>query len=812
MEDVPENQHEVISVFAGFTGTWMLAFSDTFWRIATEVEVYSLSIALFMAVILLAWMGREQNNLRYFLLAALLTGLGICVHLTNFLVFPILLTLFILKNKKSTSLESGKAVFHSLWISAVLGVWWSMLLPEISVFWDIHLAGSHRLFFLPPGIGILFTYLMTLLVLLLILYFTRYKVIVFALGLFHLGLSPYALIPIRASANLPVNLGVAPDAVSFKMYLDRDEFGKAPLLWGSYYTHKKQSTQPQKYAWDSDLRKYIHNPDSHRKDHEIKPENVHFFPRMHNPEYSHDYRNWVMETGLRSDPRTDFPDLWDNLHFFFDYQIGHEFLRYIGWNLCGRKYDTPDSPAIIGLGKRLDHPAVRFPPGRTPYLMLPLIACVLGVLAFILYQPSVFRFWLLWFILTGPLLVFLVNMTPGQVRERDYIYLFTLISVFFVAGFAVPFVTSLFYQIFSGLKYPLGLLLILLPLFMFFTGFHAHDKSKDTIAWHFAKHTLDVCPSNSVLFTGGDNDAFPIWCLQQVYRVRKDVKVFNINLLQREWYIKQQKSDPVYNALLPDLVFPDSMFMFGRNEYMSAATTWNGRSVTNIIPWDKEFSIPWKRNKWVMMNILLATLESPNPSAFCYSSLVEPDYLSVINHHMQNLGMIYQYQKDSFYTHRQVIDKLLNTSKLNSPIQGDYLHHTGRSFQRKLKSIFLSIAENPKASPTDILMLMERMEKNWPSDLILDPTPILARTGALFHKAGNKQKAFQYWAKAAYRSHGLQCWYQYKGWEELKAGECEHSQILERTVRSFYSGFSFKNQWFTPHCLQPCQQRGSLIY
>jgi TolA-binding protein len=149
-------------------------------------------------------------------------------------------------------------------------------------------------------------------------------------------------------------------------------------------------------------------------------------------------------------------------------------------------------------------------------------------------------------------LVFYLNFKQDEVRDRDY---------FFVAGYH-------FFALWIGLGavaiarwlrgeppaaegaaadttgakvFGLGAIGILLALSFFPLrhGWFTHDRTGFLVARDYAYNMLHPLEPNAVIFTNGDNDTFPLWYLQEVEGIRKDVRVVNLSLLNTQWYIRQ---------------------------------------------------------------------------------------------------------------------------------------------------------------------------------------------------------------------------------------------------------------------------------
>jgi hypothetical protein len=155
------------------------------------------------------------------------------------------------------------------------------------------------------------------------------------------------------------------------------------------------------------------------------------------------------------------------------------------------------------------------------------------------------------FLVTGAGLVVYLNEIPATPRERDYIYVasFFAFSLWIGIGAAgvVGAVAKAVERVKGSLVRPATvatglLLLVVVPLWMVIQNYDDHDRTGNQLAHDFAYNLLMSVEQDAVLFTGGDNDTYPLWYLQEVEGVRRDVRVVCLSLLQTPWYMKQLKN------------------------------------------------------------------------------------------------------------------------------------------------------------------------------------------------------------------------------------------------------------------------------
>jgi len=80
------------------------------------------------------------------------------------------------------------------------------------------------------------------------------------------------------------------------------------------------------------------------------------------------------------------------------------------------------------------------------------------------------------------------------------------------------------------------LLVALLPMIL---NWPWASRARDYTARDWAYNTLMSVDPYGILFTNGDNDTFPLWYLQEVEGIRRDVTVMVMSYLNTPWYVKQ---------------------------------------------------------------------------------------------------------------------------------------------------------------------------------------------------------------------------------------------------------------------------------
>jgi tetratricopeptide (TPR) repeat protein len=153
------------------------------------------------------------------------------------------------------------------------------------------------------------------------------------------------------------------------------------------------------------------------------------------------------------------------------------------------------------------------------------------------------------FFMTGLAIILYLNQPDPQPRERDYSYVgsFFAFSIWIGLGYAGMIELLIPKKNGQNKEFQLKILrsvifvilLIITPINMIAKNYHSHDRTGNYVAWDYSYNMLQSCEPGGIIFTNGDNDTFPLWYLQEVEKVRTDIRIVNLSLLNTGWYIKQ---------------------------------------------------------------------------------------------------------------------------------------------------------------------------------------------------------------------------------------------------------------------------------
>ena len=587
---------QIISVMgAGLVGALAYTFSDSFWFSAVEGEVYAMS-SFFTAIVFwaaLKWddeYDREGESAnRWLLLITYLIGLSIGVHMLNLLAIPAIVYLYYFKKYKPS--KKGFLITGITSIS-ILGFIFFGLIPQI-VKW---LGIVERVFVntlgLPFNSGTIF--FITALIALIVyglkkaqekgknLAHTALLAITFIL----IGYSSFSVLVIRSNSNTPIDENNPEEAVSLLAYLNREQYGSTPLVYGQYYTAGLDKRNPYTdgtpvYVKDEKTGKYIISDE--RKNHSPNFDKNHsgIFPRMWSRDDRHvrAYKDW----GNIKSRKNKKPSFADNLSYFFNYQINHMYFRYFMWNFAGKQNDIQSHGSITEgqwlsgipfldewrLGPQDNLPSAQANnPGRNHFYMLPFLLGLIGLSYH--YKKHNKDAWIvsLLFVFTGLAIVIYLNQYPYQPRERDYAYVGSFYAYAIWIGLGVLAIIEKLKQYASGNAVAIAstaICLLAVPGIMASEGWDDHDRSNRYTARDFAKAYLDSCEPDAILFTMGDNDTFPLWYVQEVEGYRTDIRIVNLSLLNTDWYIDQMNRD-AYDGKGVPFSMPHNLYRQGTRD------------------------------------------------------------------------------------------------------------------------------------------------------------------------------------------------------------------------------------------------------
>ena len=483
---------DALIVFGGgFIGSLTFAFTDSHWFNAVEAEVYAFS-TFFTAIVvwlILVWSEKAdlKGNERYILIIAYMIGLATGLHLLNLLTIPFVALIIYFRKYDFEWSSFGILV-------ALTGV----------VFFVIHNVIIKGMPKIADAIGVISTGILILAVFAGMVWAILNQkqlmsVVLTSMVLVLIGYSTYALIFIRSNQNPSIDENDPETVEAFISYLEREQYGDVGMF-------------PRRFKGIKPIHEVVGYPEGPG--------------RKFSSDQESDYRSHQSKKQWK---------------FFWDYQIRKMYNRYFLWQFAGRGPSSDSGVIAMGANNREDGIDLT-------QFGLPL-AFILGIIGMLYhgYRDEKMAFSVMaLFIMTGYAIILYLNQDNPQPRERDYSYVGSFFAFSIWIGIGTAAISE---WISENLKNKdlvkrliimlLALQIIFIPTVMARVNYHSHDRSGNFVAWDYSYNLLQSCGPNGIIFTNGDNDTFPLWYLQEVEKVRTDVAVVNLSLLNTPWYIKQ---------------------------------------------------------------------------------------------------------------------------------------------------------------------------------------------------------------------------------------------------------------------------------
>lgn len=556
--ETPDSSQTLAIMGAGIVAGLSTAFCTSIWFSAVEGEVYAMS-TFFTALTLWAMMKwyslpDTPDADRWMIFAVYSAGLSIGVHLLSLLTFPALAMFYYFKKYKEPT-------FLGVTVSAVVGI---IAIAFIQIFIIVGIPNLWKglELMMVNGMGMPLQSGIYPLVLIMVgllgggLYYAHInknallQKIMMALVLVTLSYSTVGIVVIRANANTPINMNNPSDPMRLLPYLNREQYGERPLLYGPsfVYDQRKVKTESEdRYGQIGDRYEIVDRKNSYSFHNSDKM----LLPRMGHQDEARKqlYEMWMQKSGR--------PSQLDNISFFWRYQIKWMYWRYFMWNFAGRQngeqgfypWDPKSGHWMSGI-KPLDNAllynqdklpdSIKNHEARNTYYMLPFIFGLIGLFFHFKNRPKDMVGLLALFIITGLGIIVYSNQPPNEPRERDYVLVGSFFTYCIWIGMGVLALFKLLRGRVGNGAAPLAIAIVLIaPILMGTQNFDDNSRRHHSGARDYASNFLNSCEPNAIVFTYGDNDTYPLWYAQEVENIRTDVRVVNLSLIAVDWYIDQ---------------------------------------------------------------------------------------------------------------------------------------------------------------------------------------------------------------------------------------------------------------------------------
>ena len=469
-----------------FSGALIMGLSATYWSNAVEAEVYGLSMLLMLIItyVALIWARDPDrpgaNKLLIFISYLLWLSLGI--HMTTFiLAIPLVIYLGFVDFTKSGFRR------WPVWLVLSLFILYAVpLQTQLLSLFGIDISASElESFFVLLGIAFAVTVIMLVLSSLRNSESSRVWVLTLLIILGGaIGYSTQAFIPIRAAEKPSINENDPSNWPRFKSFLERKQYGQESMITRMF--HRRGSWQNQ----------FVSHPSFG-------------LLSLLNQQFSSPEARLIMPVkGSGSDGS------------FGRAALGLSIIYVL----------------FLGLGGIME--SVKRSRLEGSFVVFTMLLCTVGLAFYLNFSDGTYN----------------KTIAPlAEVRNRDYFYTpgFMYFGVLIGVGLAAflewmaNFSSRASAAGKSWLKPAFAIavaIALFLPLHTASANFDRNDRRGNFIPWDYAANILQSCAENAILFTNGDNDTFPLWFLQEVDHVRRDVRIVNLSLLNTQWYIHQLKN------------------------------------------------------------------------------------------------------------------------------------------------------------------------------------------------------------------------------------------------------------------------------